>query len=212
MCANHGEAERNHGTILRVRQSAKYTEEKDMNKKVNYILRIVLGLYLAFVGGKLTREMLMERPSDMAFKLFMGAVFIAVGLGYVIWIIKSMAAEKKKEQEEERKAEAAEAAERKIKQRRERAREQSRTAPMPSQSEIVQGMAVLGEKDISETEGCADSEQEVKQESELQETETQDIKAQEAGLKRVCAGEDNAAFEEVQNTEDEEEETDFEEV
>ena len=81
-----------------------------MNKKTNYILRLMLGMYLAFIGVNLIRETLAAHPSDLAFKLFMGIIFAIIGAGYTIWIIKRMVSSKKAEQEEQKREEAAEAA------------------------------------------------------------------------------------------------------
>ncbi len=114
-----------------------------MNKKTNYILRLMLGMYLAFIGVNLIRETLAAHPSDLAFKLFMGIIFVIIGAGYTIWIIKRMVSSKKAEQEEQKREEAAEAALQKMKQRRQRVLTQSRTAPMPSPAELEAGMKEL---------------------------------------------------------------------
>lgn len=71
------------------------TEDRDMNKKTNYILRLMLGMYLAFIGVNLIRETLAAHPSDLAFKLFMGIIFVIIGAGYTIWVIKRMVSSKK---------------------------------------------------------------------------------------------------------------------
>ena len=111
-----------------------------MNKKTNYILRLMLGMYLAFIGVNLIRETLAAHPSDLAFKLFMGIIFAIIGAGYTIWIIKRMVSSKKAEQEEQKREEAAEAALKKMEQR---VLTQSRTAPMPSPAELEAGMKEL---------------------------------------------------------------------
>ena len=98
-----------------------------MNKKTNYILRLMLGMYLAFIGVNLIRETLAAHPSDLAFKLFMGIIFVIIGAGYTIWIIKKMVSSKKAEQEEQK----------------QRVLTQSRTAPMPSPAELEAGMKEL---------------------------------------------------------------------
>lgn len=120
-----------------------------MNKKTNYILRLVLGMYLTFIGVNLVRETLASHPSDLAFKIFMGVIFIIIGAGYAIWIIKRMLASKKAEQEELKREEAAEAAIRKMEQRRERVMVQSRTAPMPSSSELEAGAQKIEQENTS---------------------------------------------------------------
>ena len=112
-----------------------------MNKKTNYILRLILGMYLTFLGINLIRETLVSHPSDLAFKIFMGIIFIVIGAGYTIWIIKRMVASKKAEQEKQKREEAAEAALRKMEQRRERVIVQRRTAPMPSKEELESNLS-----------------------------------------------------------------------
>lgn len=125
-----------------------------MNKKTNYILRLILGMYLTFLGINLIRETLVSHPSDLAFKIFMGIIFIVIGAGYAIWIIKRMIASKKAKQEEQKREEAAEAALRKMEQRRERVIVQSRTAPMPSKEELEASLS--GATSIKDTASSKD--------------------------------------------------------
>ena len=102
-----------------------------MNKKTNYILRLMLGMYLAFIGVNLIRETLAAHPSDLAFKLFMGIIFAIIGAGYTIWIIKRMVSSKKAEQAEQKREEAAEAALKKM--------ETTRTHPKPHCTNAITG-------------------------------------------------------------------------
>ena len=122
-----------------------------MSKKTNYTLRLILGMYLTFIGINLIRETVASQPSDFAFKIFMGIAFAVIGAGYVIWIIKRMVAFKKSEHEEQKREEAAEAALRKMEQRRERVMVQSRTAPMPSPAELEIGLKDIKAKSNTET-------------------------------------------------------------
>lgn len=59
-----------------------------MRKHSFSIFRIILGIYLACIGGTLFYEMMMEQPSDMVYKSAMGAAFFVIGAGYAIWNLK----------------------------------------------------------------------------------------------------------------------------
>lgn len=58
-----------------------------MNKKTGYILRIVLGGYLVWIGVNLLIQMLNERPSNMILLCIAAGVFIATGLVYAVFYL-----------------------------------------------------------------------------------------------------------------------------
>lgn len=61
-----------------------------MNKKAAYALRIILGVYLAYLGVRILILMVREKPTDMIFMCAMSAVFIVVGGGYAVYCLKKL--------------------------------------------------------------------------------------------------------------------------
>lgn len=59
-----------------------------MNQKSMDVLRIVAGLYLAYLGIKSMMTALSDRPENMVFFLIMAVVFMITGAGYAIYAIK----------------------------------------------------------------------------------------------------------------------------
>lgn len=59
-----------------------------MSQKSWYVLRVVAGLYLVYLGISIIRGLLSERPEDMLFKAVIGVIFIVVGALYVIFSAK----------------------------------------------------------------------------------------------------------------------------
>lgn len=176
-----------------------------------YILRVIMGGYLAFIGGNLIREMMIEKPSDMTFKIFMGVLFLIVGLGYTIWTIKNVVSEMKNEMEEQKREAAAQEAVRKLEEKRKRDLMKFRTAPMPSESEIVKGTVTLKEEKEKDTEEKI--EKETKKESE-KDTEVDDDVTEELPIDRIKNQEDSDTKDSEDDTKETEkpEEQDFEEV
>nr|WP_288861975.1 hypothetical protein [uncultured Faecalicatena sp.] len=72
-----------------------------MNKKSWYVLRIVVGLYLTYLGIKLITGVMVERPGNMVFVLFMAGIFIVIGVLYAVSAIKKVLALKNEEAEED---------------------------------------------------------------------------------------------------------------
>ncbi|MBU3875509.1 hypothetical protein HGO97_006755 [Faecalicatena sp. AGMB00832] len=72
-----------------------------MNKKSWYVLRIVVGLYLTYLGIKLITGVMAERPGNMVFVLFMAGIFIVIGVLYAVSAIKKVLALKNEESEED---------------------------------------------------------------------------------------------------------------
>lgn len=61
-----------------------------MNKKAGYALRIVLGVYLAYLGIRMLIQMADERPSNMVFISVMAVIFTVVGTAYAIYSVKKL--------------------------------------------------------------------------------------------------------------------------
>lgn len=181
-----------------------------MNQRGRYILRIVLGGYLAFIGGNLTWEMWTEKPSDMAFKMFMGIVFLVIGVGYTIWSIKNVVGELKTDLDKQQKEADAQEAARKLEEKHKRDQMKFRTAPMPAPSEIVKGMVTI--KEESGADSKAEKRDENSKSSEAE--ELADVREKEAAEQLNAEkepGERLNTEKEAENT-DTEEEQDFEEV
>ena len=53
-----------------------------MSKKSWYVLRIVAGLYLTYLGINLIRGVVADKPENQMFMLFMAGIFIIVGVLY----------------------------------------------------------------------------------------------------------------------------------
>ena len=53
-------------------------------KKAAFIVRIILGAYLVWIGARLLIQALNERPSNMVLLSVMSVVFIVFGAFYVI--------------------------------------------------------------------------------------------------------------------------------
>lgn len=61
-----------------------------MNKKTGYVLRIVLGCYLAYLGVKIANQMIRSKPTNMAVMCVSAVIFFAVGAGYAIYCLKKL--------------------------------------------------------------------------------------------------------------------------
>lgn len=61
-----------------------------MNEKSRFILRIVAGIYLAYLGVKMIQGLMVDRPENMMFMLSMAVIFIIVGILFVISSTKNM--------------------------------------------------------------------------------------------------------------------------
>lgn len=105
-----------------------------MNKKRSTALRIVLGVYLTFIGGQLMYDVVTEKPTDLTLKCAMAAVFIIIGVGYTIWSIHGAVDfsqwKKKKDTEPE------DTKDKKVYRRPVTDKTTYRTAPMPTQQEM----------------------------------------------------------------------------
>lgn len=61
-----------------------------MSQKSWYVLRIVAGLYLMYLGIQIIRDLLNERPEDMVFKAAIAVVFVIVGAAYTAYSAKNV--------------------------------------------------------------------------------------------------------------------------
>ncbi|MGC4017941.1 MAG: hypothetical protein QM793_01000 [Muricomes sp.] len=61
-----------------------------MNDKGRSVLRIVAGLYLAYLGITMIRGVLEDRPENMVFIIVIAAIFAILGTFFVIWAAKGM--------------------------------------------------------------------------------------------------------------------------
>ena len=61
-----------------------------MSKKSWYVLRIVAGLYLTYLGINLIRGVVADKPENQMFMLFMAGIFIIVGVLYAASSIKKV--------------------------------------------------------------------------------------------------------------------------
>lgn len=61
-----------------------------MSKKSWYVLRIVAGLYLAYLGIDLIRNVMAQEPKNKLFMIFMAVIFLIVGVLYAASSIKKV--------------------------------------------------------------------------------------------------------------------------
>lgn len=66
------------------------TEDKGMGRKFVFILKILVGAYLIFVGVTLLRTISDVRPSNFQVMGVTSAIFILVGTGYIIYLFGSI--------------------------------------------------------------------------------------------------------------------------
>ena len=68
-----------------------------MNDKAKYAIRIVLGGYLAFLGIRLFKMAVIEGTGNTTLGMFLGPIFIIVGVVYLINSVKKVLAIRKGE-------------------------------------------------------------------------------------------------------------------
>ena len=108
-----------------------------MKNKSGLVLRIILGMYLVFLGGNLLTEMVKMKPSDYMLKSFLAVIFILVGIGYAFHNIKAIYKMVNKETEETPEPHSEETAEDEVRfEKPQHDKTMFRTAPMPSEEEI----------------------------------------------------------------------------
>ena len=108
-----------------------------MKNKSGLVLRIILGMYLVFLGGNLLTEMVKMKPSDYMLKSFLAVIFILVGIGYAFHNIKAIYKMVNEETEETPEPYSEETAEDEVRfEKPQHDKTMFRTAPMPSEEEI----------------------------------------------------------------------------
>lgn len=108
-----------------------------MKNKSGLVLRIILGMYLVFLGGNLLTEMVKMKPSDYMLKSFLAVIFILVGIGYAFHNIKAIYKMVNEETEETPEPHSEEMAEDEVRfEKPQHDKTMFRTAPMPSEEEI----------------------------------------------------------------------------
>ncbi|GAA0805602.1 hypothetical protein GCM10008910_42490 [Faecalicatena orotica] len=70
-----------------------------MSQKSWDVLRIVAGLYLAYLGVKSMMTAISDRPENMVFFLIMAVIFMITGAGYAIYAIRRVWAGRNEEPE-----------------------------------------------------------------------------------------------------------------
>jgi uncharacterized membrane protein YcjF (UPF0283 family) len=61
-----------------------------MNEKSRLTLRVVAGLYLAYLGVKMIQGLIADKPENMIFMLIMAVIFVIVGVLFIILSVKSV--------------------------------------------------------------------------------------------------------------------------
>ncbi len=108
-----------------------------MKNKSGLVLRIILGMYLVFLGGNLLTEMVKMKPSDYMLKSFLAVIFILVGIGYAFHNIKAIYKMVNEETEETPEPHSEETSEDEVRfEKPQHDKTMFRTAPMPSEEEI----------------------------------------------------------------------------
>jgi len=65
-------------------------EDKKMNERPRFVLRIVAGLYLAYLGVKMIQGLMVDRPENMMLMFAMAVIFVIVGVLFIISSVKNM--------------------------------------------------------------------------------------------------------------------------
>ena len=61
-----------------------------LNRKAGYAFRIVLGGYLAYIGIRILRQMVDNRPSNLVFMSVMAVIFAVIGSAYAIYSLQKV--------------------------------------------------------------------------------------------------------------------------
>lgn len=80
-----------------------------MNKKGGNVIRIVLGVYLIYLGVNIFIEVVQKNPANSGFMGVAGGIFVIVGAVYAFLAAKKMFAEMKKEKNVEEELSVSEA-------------------------------------------------------------------------------------------------------
>lgn len=173
-----------------------------MNKKSGHIIRIVLGVYLAWLGVRLVVQAVQGKPSNMLFMEAMGVLFLIIGAVYAGFSVRCLLKIRKNERlPEERTSEEAGA-------------DAGVTEEIPVRDvmkAVESGQtdlrrSALGEKTESEENKPQDRPESEKEEAEKEEDKDANIDAKEDSVLRIAA--ENA---EEEGPDTEQLEKDFEE-
>ena len=91
-----------------------------MNKKGGNVIRIVLGVYLIYLGVNIFIEVVQKNPANSGFMGVAGGIFVIVGAVYAFLAAKKVFAEMKKEKNVEEELSVSEADGNEIKCRRQK--------------------------------------------------------------------------------------------
>ena len=80
-----------------------------MNKKGGNVIRIVLGVYLIYLGVNIFIEVVQKNPANSGFMGVAGGIFVIVGAVYAFLAAKKVFAEMKKEKNVEEELSVSEA-------------------------------------------------------------------------------------------------------
>ncbi len=68
-----------------------------MNEKSRLTLRVVAGLYLAYLGVKMIQGLIADKPENMIFMIIMAVIFVIVGVLFIVFSVKGVIKLKKEE-------------------------------------------------------------------------------------------------------------------
>lgn len=68
-----------------------------MNERSRFVLRIVAGVYLAYLGVKMIQGLIVDKPENMMFMFAMAVIFVIVGVLFVISSLKNMRSSRNEE-------------------------------------------------------------------------------------------------------------------
>ncbi|PWJ50805.1 hypothetical protein [Faecalicatena contorta] len=61
-----------------------------MNERSRFVLRIVAGVYLAYLGVKMIQGLIVDKPENMMFMFAMAVIFVIVGVLFILSSVKNM--------------------------------------------------------------------------------------------------------------------------
>lgn len=72
-----------------------------MNERSRFVLRIVAGVYLAYLGVKMIQGLIVDKPENMIFMFAMAVIFVIVGVLFIISSVKNMRSSRNEETPQE---------------------------------------------------------------------------------------------------------------
>lgn len=153
-----------------------------MNKKSGFVLRMVAGLYLSYLGIALFSQAMRDKPSDYMMKVVIAVIFLGVGIWYTIRNVRELYRLTMGDQaDKDKKDEGSENDGKKEFPKPQHDKTKFRTAPMP----VISEDAV---KSMEETDLRAG---EVKEDKETDDPEIKDPETQETEQTKEKAGEED---------------------